>query len=53
MPITYALSETCVSDKTVYLLYLQYLHVVVTTVYSVLPVVSVELFGSVQALLKA
>lgn len=53
MPITYAFSETCISDKTVCLLYSEYLRVVVTTVYSVLPVVSAELFGSVEALLKA
>lgn len=50
-PIAYALSEIWMSDITVCSLYSEYLHVVVTTVYSVLPVISFEICESVEALL--
>lgn len=48
MPITY---EIYILDITMCFLYSAYLRVGVTTVYSVLPVVSVEICGSLEALL--
>lgn len=43
--------DTCISDITKCSLLSQYLHVVVSIVYSVLPVLSFEICGSVEALL--
>lgn len=51
MPIAYALSENWISDITACSPYSEYLHIVATTVYSVLPVISFEICGSVEALL--